>query len=108
MMYKIIFEKYAQEDLIDIVSYYTLQGGFALAERVKNQIRYHIEHLKHSPNIYMDSTIEPRLKQVVVKKFPYKIYFKVDEETQQVHIFGILHTSRDHQTLFDELNLFEP
>lgn len=106
-MYKIIFEKYAQEDFVDILSYYTLQGGFALAEKVKNQIKSHIENLRLSPNMYMDSTIEPRLKQIVVRKYPYKIYFRVDEENKQVHIFGILHTSRDHQALFDELKFFE-
>lgn len=106
-MYKIIFEKYAQEDFLDIVSYYTLQGGFLLADKVKNQIKSHIDTLKFSPNMYMNSTIEPRLKQIVVKKYPYKIYFLVNEEQKVVHILGILHTSRDHKSLFEELKFFD-
>lgn len=106
-MYKIIFEKFAKTDLADIVTFYLLRGGLELAETNKNRIENQINKLKINPNIYQDNHLEPRLKQLILQKLPYKAYFLVNEQEKSVHIMRILHTSRDHKAIFDEMFLFD-
>lgn len=91
---------------MQILNYYTLEGGLALAEKIKNRLKNQLDKLALSPESYPISPLEPRLRQMVVQKLPFKVYFLVDKSQKTVHIFGILHTSRDHQALFEELNFF--
>lgn len=106
-MYKIVFEAFAKVDLADIFSFYLLQGGLELATTSKDRIQNQINKLKQSPSIYQNSPLEPRLKQLLLNKMPYKVYFLVNEETSTVHVIRILHTARDHKSIFEEILVFE-
>lgn len=93
-MYKIIYEPEAEDDLLDILSYYVENGGFNLADSINQRIRNHIKRLENMPYRVADSQNVTDAKGFLIEKLPYWAYFQIDEERQEVHIVNIIHTRR--------------
>ena len=77
---------WAEEDLNEIGLYYeNLSKG--LGDKFYKEIRQIIESLKLNPFYQINSD---GLRKIPVEKFPYKVFFKVDEKKKVVYVEAII------------------
>ena len=93
-MYTIIYGPDAENDLVEILTYYAEAGGIRLAETMNMRIKTQIERLKHMPQRIADSQLVPGVKGFLIEKLPYWAYFVIDEEHMTVFILNVVHTRR--------------
>jgi hypothetical protein len=88
MTFSISFVPQAQQDIIDSISWYNLEKenlGFSFYEQLGLQLNV----LAKNPLQY--SIKQQTIRSAKVKKFPFLIYFKVDQKK----VLAVLHTSRN-------------
>ncbi|WP_281636801.1 type II toxin-antitoxin system RelE/ParE family toxin [Flavobacterium marginilacus] len=77
---------WAEQDLNEIAIYYKNLSN-ELGGKFYIEVRNAIESLKINPYYQIDSD---KLRKIHLQKFPYKIYFRVDEENKIVYIEAII------------------
>lgn len=73
-----------------------------LAEEFKIQVEKEIDYIGECPECYQKKYKE--LRQSLVTRFPYAIFYLVDEEQKQIIIFGVLHTRRNPRIVRKRIN----
>jgi toxin ParE1/3/4 len=86
----------AYKDLITAKNWYNEQRD-GLGEEFKIEINKEIDYLSQNPNHYQQKYKE--LRQSLVVRFPYAIYYFKDDNLNQIIIFGVLHTKRNPKTI---------
>lgn len=92
MSYKIKLLPIVHTDLRKAKKWYNKQKE-ELGEEFKIEVGKEIDYIVESPEHYQRKYKE--LRQSLVPRFPYAIFYQVEEQQKRVIIFGILHTSRD-------------
>ena len=92
MAYKTKILPVAYKDLLKTHEWYNNQKDF-LGDEFKQAVNAEIKNISVNPEHYQLHFKE--IRQAVVKRFPYVIFFLCNENIQQVVIFGILHTKRN-------------
>jgi len=64
-----------------------------LANEFKTEVDKEIEYIGKFPEHYQRKYKE--FRQSLVTRFPYTIFYLVEEEQKRIVIFGVLHTSRN-------------
>lgn len=77
---------WAEQDLNEIAIYYKNLSN-ELGDKFYSEARSAIESLKINPFYQIDSN---NLRKIPLKKFPYKVLFRVDEERKIVYIEAII------------------
>jgi len=77
---------WAEQDLNEVAKYYNTLSD-ELGDKFYKEVRNVIEALKINPFYQTDSK---GLRKIPVNKFPYKVYFKVDEKNNIVFIEAII------------------
>ena len=96
MRYSLVFSIKAQEDIIESINWYNHEKenlGFEFYEHVNEKLSL----LDKNPLHY--SIRFKNIRTTHIRKFPYLIYFKIDKKAASIIILGVLHTSRDPQTI---------
>ncbi|MGQ1948839.1 type II toxin-antitoxin system RelE/ParE family toxin, partial [Geofilum sp. OHC36d9] len=88
-MYKLIIEPFAEEDAKDAANWYnekreSLGNEFLLA------VEAALNAIQRNPNHYQ--VIYKGLKRALTVRFPYGIFFTVEENI--IYVLAIVHTSR--------------
>ena len=96
MSYKIKLLPEVHKDLLGAKKWYNNKKA-GLGEEFKLEVNKEIDYIGEFPEHYQRKYIE--LRQSLVEHFPYAIFYLVEEEKEQVVIFGVLHTSRDPETI---------
>ena len=91
---KIITEKHAQQELIQI-KWYIAQDSEFYANRTVNEINKRIENLLFFPEMGKVINEKRNIRQIIYKT--YKILYKFDSEN--IYILHIIHHSRDISNL---------
>ncbi len=65
----------------------------SLGEEFKEETNKEIDYIGHYPEHYQRKYKE--LRQSLIARFSYAIFYLLEEDKKQVIIFGILHTSRN-------------
>ena len=91
---KIITEKHAQQELIQI-KWYIAQDSEFYANRTVNEINKRIENLLFFPEMGKVINEKRNIRQIIYKS--YKILYKFDSEN--IYILHIIHHSRDISNL---------
>ena len=86
---KLEFSQLAQIELEDAKTYYNLQQK-ELGERFKEHIKESVDTIAQFPLLY--PKVSNTLHRVVVHKFPYSIFYTVDNE--RIIIISIAHQHR--------------
>jgi plasmid stabilization system protein ParE len=92
MSYELKLLPIAFKDLKEAKKWYVAKNE-TLAEEFKQEVNKKINYIKQYPEHYQFKYKEVR--QSLVARFPYAIFYLVDEELKRVVVFGILHTSRN-------------
>ncbi len=77
---------WAEQDLNEISHYYKNLSN-ELGDKFYSEVRSVIESLKINPFYQIDSN---DIRKIPVQKFPYKVYFKVDEVRKIIYIEAII------------------
>ena len=91
---KIITEKYAQQELIQI-KWYIAQDSEFYANKTVNEINKRIENLLFFPEMEKVINEKRNIRQIIYKS--YKILYKLNSEN--IYILHIIHHSRDISNL---------
>ena len=94
MSYQILIEKDAEKDIDDIISWYEKeQAGLGVSF-----IKYFeaaIAIISQNPNsfqlVYKDA------RHILLEKFPYSIYFYVNEPKKEVVVYTVIHQHRNQK-----------
>jgi plasmid stabilization system protein ParE len=92
MSYKIKLLPIALKDLKEAKKWYADKNE-KLAIEFKHEVNKEIDYIKQYPEHYQLRYKE--LRQSLVTRFPYAIFYLVEEEQKRIVFFGVLHTSRN-------------
>lgn len=96
MSYKIVLLKEAEYDLDDAFLWYEMQKpllGTKFIEYIDKGFQFITFHPKASPE-----KIE-FVRCHIIKKFPFGIYYKLNEEKKEIQIIAVLHFKRNQKML---------
>ena len=96
MEYSIRLLPLVRQDLQAAKKWYNSQRS-DLGDEFKFEVNKEIDYIGEFPEHYQRKYKE--LRQSLVNRFPYAIFYLLEEEKKQVVIFGVLHTSRDPDTI---------
>jgi len=89
---KLRFTPRATQDLIDIADYIRTRNP-AASIRVRSAILDSLQNLVLWPEIGRRQTVEG-VRKIVTRKYPYLVYYTVDEAVEEVVIITIRHPAR--------------
>jgi plasmid stabilization system protein ParE len=92
---KLRFTPRATQDLISIADYvheHSPQGAL----RVRAAILESLQNLVRFPNLGRPQTVEG-VRKLVTRRYPYLVYYTVDEEAGEVVILTIQHPARERE-----------
>ena len=95
-MFKVIYRKRAENQIENIVEWY-FGKNVGTAVKFINELDYLIDLLSINPYFatkYLD------VKCVPFKKFPYLIFYRIDEKKMVVRIISVIHTSRNPSKVY--------
>ena len=101
MVYKIKLLPIVQTDLGKAKKWYREKSEI-LAEEFKTEVNKEIDYIGKHPEHYQRKHKE--LRQSLVTRFPYVIFYLVEEEQKRIIIFGVLHTSRNPEIVRKRAN----
>jgi mRNA-degrading endonuclease RelE of RelBE toxin-antitoxin system len=89
--FKIIIEHSAFQDIQDSIDYYNRQQS-GLGKKFHSFIKDAFEVLKFSPffKVYKNN-----IRCMALIRFPFSVFFTVDEDKATVHIYAVLHQALD-------------
>jgi plasmid stabilization system protein ParE len=91
MAYKVIVSIRAQKEIEDAIDFYTIQSYLAPARFIESlQIAY--ELLITNP---FYAVRYRNVRAIHLSKFPFSLYFTVDEDKYEVRVLSCFHKSRD-------------
>ncbi len=92
MHYKIIVRPEAEEDLELIIAWYEEQQ-VGLSSDLLLKFEDVLNQLRQNPLIYQDIFLHYR--RSLMKRFPYAVYYSIDEHERTVFVAAVIHTHRD-------------
>jgi toxin ParE1/3/4 len=96
---KIRYHRSAVRQLDKIFTDITLVNPRA-AHRVNQAVKRSIERLASFPYSTRASEV-PGIRELPVVRYPYNVFYSVDEAAREVHILRVRHTSRDPRRHLD-------
>lgn len=96
MSYKIKLLPVVYTDLKTVKKWYYKKSK-TLAQEFKIEVNKEIDYIGKHPEHYQRKYKE--LRQSLVTRFPYAIFYLVEEEQKRIIVFGVLHTSRNPEII---------
>lgn len=97
MPYRLSFLKEYFFDFEDAVYYYETISASALLGFYSN-IQNALDSLEQRP--YSNRSLGyKKVRRILIKKYPYKILYRIDSQSNSVLIIGIIHTARSKNHL---------
>ncbi|MEM9833878.1 MAG: type II toxin-antitoxin system RelE/ParE family toxin [Bacteroidota bacterium] len=100
MAYQIKVTQLAEDELDEAMEWYEEEKsglGVAFLNHFFNRVAY----LTESPYLYQE--VYKTYRRVLMKKYPYAIYYQIDEQKQEVVVLAIWHTSKNLERLKNRL-----
>ncbi len=96
MSYKVKLLPIVQAELREAKKWYNEQR-LSLGEEFKEEVNREIDYIGKHPKLYQCKFKD--LRQSLVPRFPYAIFYMIEEKKSQVIVFGLLHTSRNPEII---------
>ncbi len=87
----VLWSSSAEEDLENILVYYSEQVSAALSESIYTRIRTQVARLKTFPNRTRPGRVDGT-REYVIERLPLVVVVSVDGDT--VHVLSVIHTAR--------------
>jgi plasmid stabilization system protein ParE len=92
MAYKVKLLPIVHSDLREAKKWYQDKNEI-LAQEFKEEVDIEVEYIGEYPHHFQRRYKE--LRQSLLHRFPYSIFYLIDEEKKRIIVFGLLHTSRN-------------
>jgi toxin ParE1/3/4 len=92
---KLRFAPRAAQDLAAIADYIRARNP-AAAQQVRAAILHSLQNLVLFPQVGRAQTLEG-VRKLVTRKYPYLVYYKVDEAGEEIVILTIQHPARERK-----------
>ncbi|MCI0740931.1 MAG: type II toxin-antitoxin system RelE/ParE family toxin [Gemmataceae bacterium] len=86
----------AKEEFDEARDHYEAQK-VGLGDRFDEAVRVALERILETPDAF--AIVNKTVRMVQVKRFPYGVYYRIDEEKQEILIGAIIHLHR-HQRVW--------
>ena len=93
MKYSIIFSQLASEDLTEILGWYKSREVADLDKQFIAFISKSLKRIEINPEL--NPIVFKDVRRALLKIFPYKILYYVNEINKEVHVIAVIHISRD-------------
>ncbi|HWB63975.1 MAG TPA: type II toxin-antitoxin system RelE/ParE family toxin [Chitinophagales bacterium] len=100
MKYKIWVTEEAKEEIIAAKLWYEKQQP-GLGLDFISAIKYHINSLK--TDVAEHKPVYDNIRRILVKRFPYVIYYSRDAKERTVKVYAVLHDKQDRRSLRERL-----
>ena len=90
MVFKVIVSKRAQQEIENAIAYYS-EINKSLAQKFYNAVEANYKKLETNP--YFQNRYK-EFRAIPLKKFPFLIFYHVDEDKHIIKILSCFHTSR--------------
>jgi toxin ParE1/3/4 len=91
MAFEVVVKPQAWFDLVGAMLWYDSKRQ-NLGREFFNDFEVAIERIKTNPNAFRE--IMPEVKRILIKRFPYKVFYTVTENT--IYIIGVAHAQRSN------------
>ncbi len=105
MAYQVRFLDPANVDLQEIKDYLDREAAREVRKAFVLQLFQQLETAKNFPEsnaVYLGC---PAYRRMVIKNFPYCLFYKIDQENKMINIYRVLHTARDISRLISGSDL---
>lgn len=92
----------AGEDLKEIKSYLNRNASPKVRKAFAGQLDKQLSLTENFPDAGAVYQKNPEYQRLVVHKYPYCAYYKVDHENKTIDVYRILHTSRDVERIMSQ------
>ena len=96
MAYQISVTQLAEDELDEAISWYEAEKpglGVAFLNYFFNRVAY----LKDNPYLYQE--VYKTYRRVLMDKYPYAVYYGIEEQQQKVTVLAVWHTSKNPDRL---------
>jgi plasmid stabilization system protein ParE len=100
MPYTIKYFKSVKDDVRRAKDWYKKQPSFELDKRFATAVKEVITALEKYPERY--GFYYRQIRAVALKVFPYKVYFYIDDDGEQIVVIAILHNKQDRSVIIDD------
>lgn len=97
MGYKVVLSGLFLSDLREIVDYLNEHAGPTVAVRIGNALLDRALEIGHAPFVGQPVKLRPGVRKVM--RYPYLIYYDVDDSLKIVEVLRVWHGARDPKTL---------
>ena len=94
MVFKVVVGKSAKLDIENILDWYAGESISAL-EKFIIGLYDRFEALSHTPELFGLIKQRPYFRKVKIKRFPYYIVYRIDENNARVIISALIHERRN-------------
>lgn len=101
MSYTIKISPLARLDIAESKAWYE-ERSVGLGDRFYQHVSERIDYLTHSPQHF--HTRYEDVRCALTKKFPFGIFFIIEEAEKRVFVIAVLHTSRNPQVWKNRVN----
>ncbi len=91
MPYAVKFSRLAAQDLQEICDWYEAQS-LGLSDKFLEVLQIMVEQIGENPYRFMEKGDSARM--VLLKKFPYKIFYMVNESKRTARVIALMHRAR--------------
>lgn len=103
-VYDLLINIDVYEDVISAADWYeTQRQGYGKVFSLRFQEA--IELLQNNPHIYQ--LVFQHFRKAFIQKFPYAIFYTVDEVEKLVNVIAVIHTKRGDEFIIERLKLSE-
>lgn len=96
MKFNVIFLSEAESDIDKAYIWYEskqLDLGYSFYKKIEEAVNY------ISNNPFVCEEVYKGIRRFVIKKFPYGLYFKINLESKDIQIIGVIHFKRSTRVI---------
>lgn len=94
MNYALNFSRLAAQDLREICDWYDDQT-LGLTDKFLDELQILIEKIAENPEHFAEK--ESGARMALLRRFPYKVFFMVNERHAKVRVIAVIHRARSPQ-----------
>ncbi len=94
MDYKIVVDRYAHQDIVEILDWYAARS-LAASNNFLIRLGKRLKVIAQRPESFGMVRLRPKYRKAKVERYPYHIVFRVDERKRIVTVTTVVHVKRN-------------
>ncbi|MEO6908660.1 MAG: type II toxin-antitoxin system RelE/ParE family toxin [Abditibacteriaceae bacterium] len=91
-MQRLIIQPVAKEEINDAYRWYSMRS-LLLSDQFLHEVGFCLDSIMHESLRF--PKVRGEVRKAILHKFPYSVYFVIDEELEQIVVVACFHSRRD-------------